>query len=115
MYASTKFFAALAAIPHYQRLPVYKAAQAVQHSADGSAYSQYEPQGAAMAGGFSGRLPHAVWCWYGGTIRGRAGSAPQRTRCAEPSEGCISGISQTPPFKFERARLVPAGRWLPGS
>ncbi len=72
VYASTKFFAALAAVPHYQRLPIYRAAQAVQHSADGRAYSQYEPQGAAMAGGFSGRLPHAVWCWYGATIRGRS-------------------------------------------
>jgi hypothetical protein len=72
VYASTKFFAALAAVPHYQRLPIYKAAQAVQHSADGSAYSQFEPQGAAMAGGFSGRLPHAVWCWYGAEIRGRS-------------------------------------------
>jgi len=72
VYASARFFAALAAVPHYEHLRVYRAAQAVQHSADGSAYSQYEPQGAAMADGFSGRLPHAVWCWYGGKIDGRA-------------------------------------------
>ena len=72
VYASTRFFAALAGVPHYLRLPVYRAAQAVQHSADGSAYIQYEPQGAAMAGGFSGRLPHAVWCWYGAKISGRS-------------------------------------------
>lgn len=78
VYASGRFFAALAAVPHYQRLHVYQAAQAVQHSADGSAYAQYAPQGAAMAGGFSGHLPHAVWCWYGGTISGRS-----RLRAAE--------------------------------
>jgi hypothetical protein len=72
VYATTRFFAALEAVPGYLRLPIYRAAQAVQHSADGQAYSQYAPQGAAMAGGFSGRRPHAVWCWYSAPIRGRA-------------------------------------------
>jgi hypothetical protein len=72
VYASTRFFAALAAVPRYRRLPIYRAAQEVQHSADGRAYSQYAPQGAAMASGFSGRRPHAVWCWYGAPIRGRS-------------------------------------------
>jgi hypothetical protein len=71
VYATTRFFAALAAVPHYLRLPIYQAAQAVQHSADGLAYSQYAPQGAAMTGGFSGRQSHAVWCWYSAPIRGR--------------------------------------------
>jgi hypothetical protein len=64
VYATTRFLAALATVPHYQQLRVDKAAQAVQHSADGSAYDQYAPQGAAMAGGFSGHRPHDVWCWY---------------------------------------------------
>ncbi len=84
VYASGRFLAALAAVPHYRRLHVYQAAQAVQHSADGSAYAQYAPQGAAMAGGFSGHLPHAVYCWYGGTISGRS-----RLRAAE------SGLRRT--------------------
>ena len=72
VYASTRFFAALAAVPRYQHLRIYQAAQAVQRSADGSAYDQYAPQGAAMAGGFSGHRPHDVWCWYPGGISGRA-------------------------------------------
>ena len=76
VYASGKFFSALAGVPHYRRLPVDRAAQAVQHSADGSAYSQYAVQGAAMAGGFSGHLPHAVWCWYGAKITGRSRLGP---------------------------------------
>ena len=71
VYATARFFAALAAVPRYLQLPVYQAAQAVQHSADGAAYRQYAPQGAAMASGFSGYRPHAVWCWYSGPIRGR--------------------------------------------
>lgn len=71
IYATTRFFAALAAIPGYLRLPVYQAAQDVQRSADGSAYSQYAPQGAVMAGGFTGAAARSVWCWYGSKIDGR--------------------------------------------
>jgi hypothetical protein len=66
VYASDRFFTALAAVPHYQRLPVYQAAQDVQHSADGSAYGQYATLGAQLAGAFSGAQPHALWCYYAG-------------------------------------------------
>lgn len=66
VYASDRFFAALAAVHGYRHLLIYQAAQAVQRSADGYAYSQYAPQGAIMSGAFTGRTPHAVWCWYGG-------------------------------------------------
>ena len=52
--------------PHYQRLPVYQAAQDVQHSADGSAYGQYATLGAQLAGAFAGTQPHALWCYYAG-------------------------------------------------
>jgi hypothetical protein len=65
VYAAGRFFAALAQVPHYQRLPIYEAAQDVQHSADGSAYGQYATMGTDMARAFSGALPHAVWCSYG--------------------------------------------------
>ena len=84
VYASTRFFSALAAIPGYQKLRVYKAAQEVQRSADGSAYAQYEPQGAQMAGGFSGGRPRAVWCWYAAPIKGkgRLGAAEFQLRHA---------------------------------
>lgn len=71
VYASARFFAALAAIPGYLKLPIYQAAQDVQRSADGSAYSQYAPQGAAMASGFSGAAARSVWCWYGSGVSGR--------------------------------------------
>jgi hypothetical protein len=66
VYASTKFFRALVNVNGYLRLPVYKAAQAVQHSADGSAYLQYEPTAAGLSRGFSGNVPRSVWCWYTG-------------------------------------------------
>ncbi len=64
VYATTRFFAALAQVPSYERLPVYRAAQAVQRSADGYAYNQYAGVAAKMSRAFTGELPHAVWCWY---------------------------------------------------
>jgi hypothetical protein len=63
VYATTRFFGALEQVPRYKQLPVYKAAQAVQHSADGFAYIQYQPQAFRMAAAFTGHHPHAVWCW----------------------------------------------------
>ncbi|MGD0373817.1 MAG: hypothetical protein ABSB01_04440 [Streptosporangiaceae bacterium] len=68
VYATTKFFDALVKVPGYRKLPVYMAAQAVQHSADGYAYDQYAPVAAGMATAFTGHNPHSVWCWYGQAI-----------------------------------------------
>jgi hypothetical protein len=68
VYASSRFFGALAKVAGYRHLRVYQAAQAVQHSADGYAYNQYAAQGAQMAAGFSGHAARAVWCWYGGGV-----------------------------------------------
>jgi len=67
VYATTRFFEALAAVPGYLRMPIYQAAQAVQHSADGSAYAQYADMGSEMATAFTGTEPHGVWCTYAGS------------------------------------------------
>ncbi len=66
VYATTKFFAALTLVPRYLHIPVYRAAQDVQHSADGTAYSQYQQMAADLSRAFTGSSPRAVWCWYGG-------------------------------------------------
>jgi hypothetical protein len=71
VYATTKFFQALAQVPRYRQIPVYKAAQAVQRSADGTAYIQYQQLAASLSRGFTGHDPRSVWCWYGGKARGR--------------------------------------------
>ena len=63
VYASTRFFKALATVPDYLHKPVYRAAQAVQRSADGYAYIQYQPEAAALAADFTGHSARAVWCW----------------------------------------------------
>jgi hypothetical protein len=65
VYATAAFFRALTKVPGWQQLPVDQAAQAVQHSADGSAYSQYDLMARAMAIAFTGQSAHSVYCWPG--------------------------------------------------
>jgi hypothetical protein len=64
VYATTKFYAALAQVHGYAAMPVYQAAQAVQHSADGSAYQQWTDIAGQLTGYFTGKSPHGVSCWY---------------------------------------------------
>jgi hypothetical protein len=72
VYATTKFLQALARVPGYKTKPVYQAAQAVQHSADGYAYVQYQREAASLAAIFTGQAPHAVWCWSQEPAKGTA-------------------------------------------
>jgi hypothetical protein len=64
VYATRKFFVALEKVKGYKKLPLHQAAQAVQRSADGTAYAEHEPQATILAGAFTGRVPKAVHCWY---------------------------------------------------
>lgn len=62
-YASTAFFSALTKVPNYLSLPMDVAAQDVQHSADGSAYAQWESTAELLTADYTS-TPHAVTCWY---------------------------------------------------
>jgi hypothetical protein len=64
VYATERFFDALTAVPQYLSMPIDVAAQAVQHSADGSAYAEWAYEGTSLAAAFTGADPHAVWCSY---------------------------------------------------
>lgn len=64
VYAARKFFAALEKVRHYTTLPLHEAAQAVQRSADGSAYADHEYNARILSAAFIGRVPQAVHCWY---------------------------------------------------
>ncbi len=64
VYATTKFFEALVKVPGYASMPVYRAAQAVQHSADGTAYGQYEQVAGMLSTAFTGSASRSVSCWY---------------------------------------------------
>jgi hypothetical protein len=88
VYATTKFFRALKDIHGYQSMPVYQAAQAVQHSADGSAYIQYERMATEMAGAFTGQRDHAVYCWS-------SAAGPRHPDAAAITEGLGSTFGQT--------------------
>jgi hypothetical protein len=78
VYASARFFQALTRIRDYRHLPVYKAAQAVQHSADGYAYAQYQHIAVRLTAAFTGASPRAVWCWPPGNSGGTAQFAAAR-------------------------------------
>ena len=73
VYATTKFYAVLTKVHGYTAMPVYQAAQAVQHSADGSAYQQWTDIARQLTGSFTGKSPHDVSCWY--TPAGKANLA----------------------------------------
>jgi hypothetical protein len=62
-YASTAFFKALVKVPNYLTIPEDVAAQDVQHSADGSAYAQWESTAALLASAYTA-TPHTLTCWY---------------------------------------------------
>ncbi|HEY0716281.1 MAG TPA: hypothetical protein VGD68_01590 [Streptosporangiaceae bacterium] len=72
VYATSAFFHALTRIPDWATIPVDQAAQDVQHSADGSAYSQYDLMATAMTSAFTGQWARPVYCWAA------AGPAPAK-------------------------------------
>ncbi len=80
VYATTKFFAALVQVPRYAAVPVHVAAQAVQHSADGSAYQQWAGMAARLAGAFTGAAPRQLTCWYTAAGRGQRARLPAAVR-----------------------------------
>jgi hypothetical protein len=96
VYASTKFFEALAQVRGYQRLPVYQAAQAVQHSVDGYAYMQYQPIAARLTAAFTGASPRAVWCWPPGSSA-RAGQLAAARRALVQTFGRLPARSSASP------------------
>jgi hypothetical protein len=122
VYATAAFFRALAKVPGWQQMPVDQAAQAVQHSADGSAYSQYDLMARTMAIAFTGQAAHSVYCWPG------AGPKPARNLAgAEAALGqsfgspaadhAVTGIVTSGPAKSPAVavRVQPTQAWAVAS
>lgn len=63
-YAAEAFYRHLAQVDGWQTLPVAAAAQAVQHSADGAAYAQWEEDARSMARALTGEIEHGMACRY---------------------------------------------------
>jgi hypothetical protein len=96
VYATTKFFAALVRVPGYMKMPVDRAVQDVQHSADGSAYEQWVEVATLLAGYFTGASPGGVSCWYSpGGKPDLAGALKQLTETFGPrgTDGVLVGIT----------------------
>ena len=63
-YAADAFFSHLEKVGGWQTLPVATAAQLVQHSADGTAYAQWEEQARVLARALTGEYPGGLTCVY---------------------------------------------------
>lgn len=63
-YAAEAFYRHLANVESWETLPVATAAQEVQHSADGSAYAQWEEEARALARALTGEIPAGMACRY---------------------------------------------------
>jgi hypothetical protein len=61
-YAAGKFYDALLKVRGWQQMSVAQAAQAVQKSADGSAYARWEDKARMLTTALSGDTPRAVGC-----------------------------------------------------
>jgi hypothetical protein len=62
--ATREFLDALVKVPGWQTMTLADAIQAVQISADGSAYAQHEAEAAVLADAFQGRKAAAVTCEF---------------------------------------------------
>ncbi len=90
-YASAAFLRRLAQVPHWETLPVEDAAQAVQRSADGSAYADWEPQARVLARALTGEVPAAFTCHFR-VKRDAVDAAGLRAALAkETGSGTLSG------------------------
>ena len=62
VYATETFFDALEQVDGYEDMPIHDAAQAVQHSADGSAYAMHETSARVLASALTGWSPASFEC-----------------------------------------------------
>ena len=108
VYATSRFFQALAKVPGYQQMPVSQAAQAVQHSADGQAYEQYQQMATQMTAAFTGQAPHGVWCWYAQKI-GRDARVDAATSGLAHAFGPQSTRATVDPGLIVQVRSAPMG------
>jgi hypothetical protein len=63
-FATTTFLDHLVQVANWQNLPLSDAVQAVQISADGSAYGRHEGEAKALADALGGRVPAGISCSF---------------------------------------------------
>lgn len=100
--ATREFLNALVKVPHWRRLPVPQAVQAVQVSADASAYAQHESEARALATALLGHRPAGITCDFPPPTA--VASAPVVARMARDQLGI-----DTPVADGSRVRVPGAG------
>jgi hypothetical protein len=102
-FATGAFLTALVKLPNWQTMPLADAIQAVQISADGSAYAKHEPEAQALADAFMGTTPAAITC-----------SFPKPTQVATPAQvsaSLITDLPVNPPSTTSDSISVPGAGW----
>ena len=101
VYSSGKFYAHLAEIPGYSRLPLTVAAQRVQRSGFPQAYAKHEPDATLLAAALTGRTSGALTCDPG-----------QSTGAGDPAEVRAELVRAFGPGVTPKS---PAGAGAPGA
>lgn len=63
-YAAGKFYDALVKVPHWDTMPLTRAAQAVQQSGFPDEYAKWEPRASALTGALLGTVPAGLRCQF---------------------------------------------------
>jgi hypothetical protein len=101
--ATKEFLDKLVKVPNWQHEPLADAVQAVQISADGSAYAQHEPEAQALADALQGRRPAGISC-----------SFAKPTKVARPSSVAAQAAHQLgidTPTPVTHGVQVPGAHW----
>ncbi len=107
VYSTTRFYQSLLKVPNWQTMSLADAAQAVQHSAAGSAYAQHEQPATVLASVFTGGAKGGLGCTLDGptfapqskaagkllTARGQAVVDQLRSEFGSANVGKVTGIA----------------------
>ena len=101
--ATREFLAALVGVPNWQTIDPAKAIQAVQVSADGSAYTKHRPEATVLASAFLGRTPAGISCSFDAPT-----TVASSTRVAQLAS---SELGIDTPVASGRTVRVPGAHW----
>jgi hypothetical protein len=109
VYASTAFYRALVRLPHWQSDSVEVAAQAVQRSADGTAYGQWTDEARTLAIALTGERPAGLTCSGGTLSTSKATTTATRSQVDARVTAALGTAALVPPTA---ARGWSAATWL---
>jgi hypothetical protein len=102
-YATGAFLDALLKVPNWQTEPLADAVQAVQISADGSAYAQHEPLAQALSDALTGVTPAGINCKFP--------KATGAQTAADVKAALVADLPVKTPAVSDKTVTVPAASW----